>query len=99
MHMEMFRQEFANGLVCCAIYWRGLYLDLVASVRKLRYAFALAPGMHLDVYFHRQLGKYVSRGCRAGLQFFLHTLVIFHGRKQVFLTLDEGAATDEIVCT
>ena len=97
--MKMFGQEFADGFVRRPIYRRSLDFDLVASVRELRYAFALAPGMYLDVYSHKVLGEHVSRCCRASLQLFLHALVVFHGRQEFFLTPDQGAAADKIVCT
>ena len=97
--MKMLGKEFADGLVRRSIDRRSLDLHLVAPVRKFRDAFAFAPGMYLDVYSHRELGKHVSRCCRTSLQLFLHALVVFHGRQQVFLTLDERTATDKIVCT
>ena len=99
MHMKMLGQEFADGFVRRSIDRRSLDFDLVASVRELRHAFALAPGMYLDVYSHKVLGEHVTRCCRASLQLFLHALVIFHGRQEFFLAPDQGAATDKIVCT
>lgn len=97
--MKMFGQEFTDGFVRRPIYRRSLDFDLVAPVREFYNAFALAPGMYLDVYSHKVLGEHVSRCRRTSLQLFLHTLVVFHGRKQVFLALDERATTNEIVCT
>ena len=99
MHMKMFGQEFADGFVRRSIYRRSLDFDLVAPVREFHNAFALAPGMYLDVYSHKVLGEHISRCSRASLQLFLHALVIFHGRQKFFLASDQGAAADEIVCT
>ena len=99
MHIKMLSQEAADGLVRRSIYRRGLDFDLVASIREFRHAFALAPGMYLDVYSHIRLGEHVSRCCRASLQLILYALVVFHGCQKLFLAPDQGAAADKIVCT
>ena len=95
----MFCQEFTNGLIRGPIYRRSLDLDLVAPVRKFNHAFAFTPGMHLDIYSHRQLGQNVSLGNRASHQLFLHALVVFHGRQKLFLAPNQGSAANKIVCT
>ncbi len=92
-------QEFTDGFVRRPIYRRSLDFDLVAPVREFTHAFALAPGMYLDIYSHKVLGEHVSRCRRASFQLFLHALVIFHGRQELFLAPNQGAATDKIVCT
>ena len=97
--MKMFGQEFADGFVRRSIYRRSLDFDLVAPVREFHNAFALAPGMYLDVYSHRQLGQNVSLGNRASHQLFLHALVVFHGRQKLFLAPNQGSAANKIVCT
>ena len=52
MNMEVLGDQFANRFVCRSVYRRSFDFDLVASVGKLRHAFAFATRMYLDVDFH-----------------------------------------------
>ena len=45
-------QKVADGLVCGAFYGGRLDFDFQASVGEVRYAFALASRVDLDVYAH-----------------------------------------------
>ena len=51
--MKVFCQEFADGLVRRSIHRWGLDFHLVTAVGEFYHAFAFAPGVHLDIYFHR----------------------------------------------
>lgn len=85
---EVLGQDLADGLVGSPLDRRGLDFDFVAAVRLGSDPFPFAPGVDLDVDFH-WLGQDVAGGgVVRSAQLFLESLVVFHGGKQVFLTLD-----------
>ena len=83
MYVEVLCDKLADGFVCGPIDWRGLDLDFVATVGKLRYAFSFATRMNLDVDSHGVLGERIAVVWRHDGSFerLLVLLVVFHGGK------------------
>ena len=94
----MLCDEFANRFVRGSIDRWGFDLDFVASVGLRRDAFALATCVYLDVDSHGVLreGDAVVLYRGGSLEFLL--LVVFHGGEELVLAMDEGSATDKVVC-